>query len=264
MNTRSTPFPDLGAELATKRVVVTGAVGVIGGWIADAFAGCGSRLLLCDARHDRLAALVESGRWGDASQVEVHGCDLTDTASLSGLVDRIGDTFGAPDIVVNNAGIYPHGPLLDLATEDWQEVLDVNLTAPFVITRDTARLMISEGAEGSIVNIASGAAVTVAPGGVAYSVSKAALAMFTRGAALELAPHRIRVNAVGPGFAPGSEVSELDDAYIERMLSRIPLGRTSGPGDAASMVLYLASSAASFITGALFHVDGGRVAGAGL
>ncbi len=262
MTTNGTPFDDLAAELSTKRVVITGAAGVVGGWIADAFAGCGSRLLLSDAREDRLKTMVGSGRWSGAAEVQTHGCDLTETESIAGLVERIADLFAAPDVVVNNAGIYPHGPLLEFGTDEWRQVMDVNLTAPFVLIRDTARLMVDGGVEGAFVNIASGASVTVAPGGVAYSVSKAAVAMLTRGAALELAPHRIRVNAVGPGFAPGSEVSELDDDYVQRMLSRIPLGRSANPTDASSMVLYLSSSRASFITGALFHIDGGRVAAA--
>lgn len=262
MNNSGAVFADLAAEFKSKRVVITGAAGVIGGWIADAFSKCGSRLFLTDAREERLEGLQQGGRWTGAQDVEVHGCDLRDPASISQLVHRIGTVFGAPDVVVNNAGIYPHSPLLELPTEEWCHVLDVNLTAPFLLTRDAARLMVGEGIEGAFVNIASGAAVTVQPGGVAYSVSKAALAMLTRGAALELAPYKIRVNAVGPGFAPGSEVSELDDDYVQRMLARIPLGRCAGPGDAPSMVLYLCSSRASFITGALFHVDGGRAAAA--
>lgn len=262
MTVNETPLADLPAQFASKRVVVTGAAGVVGGWIADAFAACGSRLLLSDAREDRLKDHVASGRWGRAQEVETYGCDLTDTASISAMVTRMGDVFGAPDVVINNAGIYPHGPLLEFGTDQWREVMDVNLTAPFILIRDAGRLMIEAGVEGAFVNIASGASVTVAPGGVAYSVSKAALATLTRGAALELAPHRIRVNAVGPGFAPGSEVSELDDEYVQRMLARIPLGRAAGPADASSMVLYLASSYAAFITGSLFHVDGGRVAAA--
>lgn len=262
MSSNGALFSDLAAEFKSKRVVVTGAAGVIGGWIADAFAGCGSRLFLTDEREERLRAFQNSGRWADAEDVEIHGCDLRDPVSISQMVDRISAVFGAPDVVVNNAGIYPHSPLLELPADEWCRVLDVNLTAPFLLTRDAARLMVAQGVEGAFVNIASGAAVTVQPGGVAYSVSKAALAMLTRGAALELAPHNIRVNAVGPGFVPGSEVSELDDAYVQRMLARIPLGRSAGPGDASCMVLYLCSSRASFITGALYHVDGGRAAAA--
>lgn len=249
-------------RLAGKRVVVTGAAGTIGGWIADAFARSGSRLLLCDARTAELTARYEGGRWRDAAQVEFHGGNLRDDRDIAALTARIGDVFGAPDIVVNNAGIYPHADLLDLDTDGWRAVLDVNLTAPFVLIRDAARLMIRDGVPGVFVNIASGAAVTVQPTGVAYSVSKAGLAMLTRGAALALAPHRIRVNAVAPGFAPGSTVSPLDDDYVATMAGSIPLGRTAGPDDAAAAVLFLCSDRASFITGSLVHVDGGRRAGA--
>lgn len=256
-------LPQLGCEeFGGKRVVVTGAAGLIGGWIADAFAASGARLLLTDSRRSSLDEQAGTGRWAQARELVLHPADLRDPESLIELSHAMQSAFGAPDMLINNAGIYPHGPLLELDAGEWTAVLEINLTAPFLLLQHAARLMIGEGVPGSIVNIASGAAVTVQPGGVAYSVSKAGLAMLTRGAALELAPHRIRVNAVAPGFAPGSEVSQLDASYVATMTSRIPLGRTSGPADAPSMVLFLCSRYASFVTGTIVHVDGGRVAGA--
>lgn len=242
------------------RVVVTGAAGVIGGWIADAFARRGAVLMLSDIRTDRLEADRAAGRWPGA-EVHVHRTDLCDPASVDDLARVTGEQIGAPDGLVNNAGIYPHAPMLDLDRDAWETVLATNVTAPFLLTQAMARLMIAAGSGGSIVNIASGAALTVSPGGLAYSVSKAALVMLTRGSALELAPHRIRVNAVGPGFAPGSDVSPLDTDYVSSMTATIPLGRTSGPYDAPELVVYLCTAAAEFITGTFVNVDGGRTAG---
>jgi 3-oxoacyl-[acyl-carrier protein] reductase len=252
--------PDIDEEFLNRAVVVTGAAGIIGGWIADAFFRRGARLVLSDRRGDRLEADRDRGRWG-SSEVVLHTTDLRDPRSVDDLVRTVEATVGAPYAVVNNAGIYPHRPLLDVDLDHWDSVMETNVTAPYLITTGMARLMIAAGVAGSIVNIASGAATSVSPGGVAYSVSKAALVMLTRGAALELAPHGIRVNAVGPGFVPGSEVSTLDDHYVETMTASIPLGRTSGPEDAPEMVVYLCSTRAGFVTGNLIHVDGGRAAG---
>lgn len=248
-------------ELSGKRVVITGAAGVHGAWIAEAFAAQGSRLLLSDVRAPELGSLAR--RLEDAAgEVIEHVTDLTDEGSIADLVRLVRDRWEAPDILVNNAGIYPRASLLDLATEEWDRVLSVNLRAPFILTRDLAGLMIAAGIRGAIVNIGSGAAEGASSGGAAhYAVSKAGLATLGRFFTLALAPHGIRVNTVGPGFAPGSAVSELSDEYVERMVQTIPLGRTSGPRDASEAVLFLCSERAAFITGASLAVDGGRTAG---
>ncbi len=250
----------MGREFESKVVVITGAAGVIGTWIADAFAAEGAILVLSDKRRDQLDSMKKEGRWG-ASEVLIHESELSDAESLKDLVSAVEKRWGAPHILVNNAGVYPHSPLLEVELEEWNRIINVNLTAPFVLTKSFAGLMIGKGIRGSIVNILSGASLTVSRNGVPYSVSKAALLMLTRGSALELAPHKIRVNGVSPGFAAGSEVSPLDNDYVERMIRSIPLGRMSGPNDAASAVLYLSSEKASFITGTMLSVDGGRTAG---
>lgn len=242
------------------RVIITGAAGVIGGWIADAFARHGAVLLLSDLRDDELRADQSAGRWRNA-EVHIHQTDLCDPNSVDSLIAMAADRMGSPDGLVNNAGVYPHTRLLDVTRACWDSVMLTNLTAPFLLIQGIAGLMIAANTAGSIVNIASGAALTVAPGGIPYSVSKAALVMLTRGAALELAPYGIRVNAVGPGFAPGSVVSPLDPEYVASMAATIPLGRTSGPDDAPAFVVYLCSPAGQFITGTFMNVDGGRTAG---
>jgi 3-oxoacyl-[acyl-carrier protein] reductase len=246
-------------EFQGKRVVVTGAAGVYGRWIAGAFARRGACLLLSDRRGEALAALA--GQLDGAQEVVTHSTELLDPQSIQDLVRTVREQWGTPDIVINNAGIYPYQPLLGTSLDDWHRIMDVNLTAPFLITRDLARLMIDQGVPGSIVNMTSGAATTTRPGSGPYSTSKAALSMLTRTYALELAPYGIRVNAVSPGFAPGSEVSRLDEDYVEMMSRTIPLGRTSGPHDSSEAVLFLCSDRASYITGTTLTVDGGRSAG---
>ena len=139
--------------------------------------------------------------------------------------------------------------------------MNVNVRAPFLVVRDMARLMISHEVKGAFVNIGSGAARQMPTGSVTYCMSKTAMERLSKGQALELAPHRIRVNVVEPGFAPGSDFSYLPPDYVERMTGRIPLGRNSGPDDTPSMVLHLCSDASSYVTGAVVSVDGGNSIG---
>ncbi|AMJ59742.1 SDR family NAD(P)-dependent oxidoreductase [Bosea sp. PAMC 26642] len=247
-------------EFSDKGVVVTGAAGIFGRWIAAHFAGEGARLCLSDNRREALDAMVvELGL--DPSRVVLHVTELTEEASIADLAATVKAAWGAPDIVVNNAGLYPKFSLLGMTGAEWDLIFGVNLRAPFLVTREMAKLMIAEGRQGAIVNISSGASRQMRNGSVPYCTSKTALERLTKGFALELAAHRIRVNAVEPGFAPGSSVSELSEEYVARMAARIPLGRTSGPGDAPAAIAYLCSDKASFVTGAVLSVDGGNSIG---
>ena len=251
---------DVTRTFAGTRVVVTGAGGIFGRRIAAAFAKAGARLCLSDPRPEILERLPgELGLARDATLL--HATELRQDGSILDLVRLVERAWGAPDVLINNAGVYPRGHLLDIPADEWDRIMDVNLRAPFLLTREMARLMIGAGVRGSVVNITSGAARNVRTGSVPYSTSKAALERLTAGLALELARHRIRVNAVSPGFAPGSTVSPLSPSYVEAMLARIPLGRASGPDDAPSAILFLCSAQASFITGATLAVDGGNSLG---
>jgi 3-oxoacyl-[acyl-carrier protein] reductase len=246
---------------SSKRVVITGAAGIFGGWMAAAFARHGARLCLSDRRREALDTVaIRIG--ADPSTTLFHGTELTDVDSIGDLATLVAREWQAPDIVLNVAGLYPRTPvLLDLDVTEWDRIMDVNLRAPFLVTREMARLMIACGVEGTVVNIGSGAARQMRTGSVPYCTSKTALERLSKGLALELASYKIRVNVVEPGFAPGSEVSALSPDYVEKMRARIPLGRTSGPEDAASAVLFLCSPAAAFITGAVLSVDGGNSIG---
>jgi len=247
-------------EFSGKKVVLTGACGVIGRWIASAFAREGASLCLSDMRGDLLDAEARELKLA-ASGGLTHRTDLADAASVDDLASSVARAWGSPDIVINNAGIYPSGFLLDIDAAEWDRIMDVNLRAPFLVSRAMAKLMIAAGVRGSIVNISSGAARKMRRTVVPYCVSKTALDRLTKGFAIELAESGIRVNAVEPGFAPGSTASPLTQTHVDMTLAQIPLGRASKPEDASDAIMYLCSSKASYITGATLSVDGGNSIG---
>ena len=247
------------SEFESKRVVVTGACGVFGRRFAAAFAEAGARVCLSDNRR-HLLELQRATLAGEGHRV--HATELEDADSSTALVDEVAAAWNGVDIVINNAGIYPSGHLIDLAVEEWDRIWAVNLRAPFLVARGFAVLMATRGIAGSIINIGSGAARNMRAATVPYCASKTALERLTKGMALEFAPFGIRVNVLEPGFAPGSEVSPLSEAHVAGMLNNIPLGRASGLRDAPDAALYLASEAAEFVTGATLSVDGGNSLGA--
>ncbi len=246
-------------NFAGKKVVVTGAAGIFGRWITDAFLREGASVCLSDVRADAARAVVAAADAADRTLV--HATELTDAGSIDDLVATVASAWGAPDIVINNAGIYPNGRLLDIDVDAWDRIFDVNLRAPFLVGRGMARLMRDRGVEGNLIFISSGAARQMRNTVVPYCTSKTALERLAKGFALELAPHRIRVNVVEPGFAPGSVVSPLSEEHVTNMRKRIPLARSSAADDVPSAILYLCSDKASFITGAVLAVDGGNSIG---
>ncbi len=247
-------------EFENKKVLMMGSVGVFGTWITEAFAKQGAQLYLCDYRADALKQqksdlnLVE-----DRIQTQV--VDVTDDKAHETLVNKVKESWQAPDIFIDCAGIYPFANLLETSNAEWDRIFDINLKAPFAMTRDIAKLMISAGVKGSIIHLGSGAARSLRPNGIPYCVSKSALDRLAKGFAVELAPHGIRVNIVEPGFALGSAIADFPDGYVDKVISGIPLGRTSGPKDTPNAVLFLCSEKAAFITGASLSVDGGNSIG---
>jgi 3-oxoacyl-[acyl-carrier protein] reductase len=248
---------DYRGQFRGRIVILTGACGVIGRWLAAAFAAEGARLVLSDRDAAGLAALAPTL----GAETMTHATDLADAAGIAGLVRATADRWGAPDIVINNAGIYPSGWLLDIDAAEWDRIMDVNLRAPFLLSQHAAKAMIAAGKGGAIVNVSSGAARKMRTTAVPYCVSKTALDRLTKGFGLELARFGIRVNAVEPGFAAGSTASPLTEAHVAMTTAGIPLGRASAPDDAAGAVLWLCSDAAAYVTGATLSVDGGNSIG---
>lgn len=248
-------FPDLKG----KRAVVTGACGVIGRWLAQTLAEAGCDLCLTDARQDQLDALAVDLMLSGASFAQA--CDLMDDASMAGLINAVGARWGAADILVNNAGIYPSAFLLDSSNDDFDRMFGINLRAPFVLTKGLAIQMIKKGVKGSVINISSGASRKMRRTVVLYCTSKTALDRLTKGFAVELAEYGIRVNALEPGFAPGSAVSPLSDAHIASTTEQIPLGRAATRQDVGAALLYLASDMSAYVTGSTMTVDGGNSIG---
>jgi 3-oxoacyl-[acyl-carrier protein] reductase len=248
-------IPNYGKEFDGKRVVLTGASGIIGTWIAEAFSAAGAELLLCDNRVEPLKELA--GRLGAHSVVS----DLSTEPGVEEVLVALDRLWPTADILVNNAGIYPRTPVATTERGLIESIFDINVIAPFLLAQHVIATMTEAGVEGSVINLSSGAARRTTRTGGIYAASKSALEMLTKALALEAAEAGIRVNAVAPGFAPGSEVSDLPPEHVDKMRRTIPLGRTSGPRDAPSAILWLCSSAASFVTGSTLTVDGGRTAG---
>jgi NAD(P)-dependent dehydrogenase (short-subunit alcohol dehydrogenase family) len=186
--------------------------------------------------------------------------DVRDAASVEVAVQQAIDRFGQIDVLVNNAGVYPNTPVIDMDEAEWDAVFDTNVKGIFLVSRTVARRMIARGAGGKIVSISSGSAESGRVGAAHYCASKAAVNMFTRVLAMELASHQIVVNAVAPGLieVPGWSLSE---EYIDALVASTPMGRIGQPEDIARAVFYLASPEATYITGTVLSVNGGSLAG---
>ncbi|HYF55800.1 MAG TPA: SDR family oxidoreductase [Salinarimonas sp.] len=247
------------SDLKGRRAVVTGACGVIGRWLVETLHDAGCDICVTDTSIAQLEALVSE--MGLSRGSFAHAADLTDEASIIDLVAEVGARWGAADILVNNAGIYPSAFLLDISTAEFDRIFAINLRAPFILTKGLAIQMVERDVRGSVINISSGASRKMRRTVVPYCTSKTALDRLTKGFAIELAEFGIRVNALEPGFATGSTVSDLTEEHIRATVSNIPLGRPSSRQDVGNALLYLASDASAYVTGSTLTVDGGNSIG---
>ncbi|MEO7216359.1 SDR family oxidoreductase [Mucilaginibacter sp.] len=189
--------------------------------------------------------------------------DLNDIAGIPGLVADIVSEFGTPDILVNNAGINQKKPFVEVTDNDFQQIIQTNLTAVFVLSREVVKHMAAAGS-GSIVNISSMASQYGIPYVIAYTATKAAIEGMTRAMATELSPQGIRVNCVAPGFIAtdmSAKALDNDPNRKQKVLSRTPMGKLGEPSDIAEAILYLSSDAAKYVTGVILPVDGGNSIG---
>ncbi len=248
-------------SLAGCRVAITGAGAGIGRAMALAFAGQGARLALNDLHPEQLAAVEAEVRELGAEVVTEAGSIVDD--EIREAVFAAADTaFGGVDILVNNAGISMNVPTLELAREDWQTCLDINLTVPFLCAQRVVPGMRERG-RGIILNLASMYGVIAAPDRLAYCATKSGLAMMTKVMAIEWADLGVRANAIAPGYVRTDLVERLVSAGrmdIDALSRRTPLGRLANAGEIADLALFLASDASAYITGQVVGVDGGWTA----
>ncbi len=241
-------------DLTGKRALVTGASGGIGREIAKALAGAGAKVALSGTR---VAALEETKAMigGDHPILQ---CNLSDLAAVDRLVPEAEAALGGLDILVNNAGVTRDNLFMRMKNEEWDEVIAINLTAPFRLSRAVLRGMMKQR-WGRIINISSLTGVAGNPGQGNYAASKAGLIGMGKVLAQEVASRGITVNAIAPGFVTTAMTDELTDKQMEAILPKIPLGRLGTGTEIAAAAVFLASDEAGYVTGQTLNVNGGML-----
>ena len=239
-------------DLTGKCALVTGASGGIGADIARTLHGAGATVGLSGTRVDPLQALADEL----GGRAHVLPCNLSDAAAVDALPKAAAEAMGSVDILVNNAGITRDNLFMRMSHEEWQSVLDVNLTSTFRLCKGVMRAMM-KARWGRIVNISSVVGATGNPGQANYAASKAGMIGMSKSLAYEVASRGITVNAVAPGFIATAMTDKLTDDQKTAIMGQIPAGRMGDPHEIASAVLYLASPEAAYVTGTTLHVNGG-------
>jgi 3-oxoacyl-[acyl-carrier protein] reductase len=246
-------------DLKSRVAMVTGASSGLGRRFAQVLAANGAAVALVARRLDRLNALQATVEKAGGKAIAIEA-DVLDRASMTRAFDQVEKAFGTVTILVNNAGVAHSTRATDLTEQEWRRVVGTNLDAVFFWAQEAARRMLTAGAKGSIVNIASVLGLGVSKGTIAYSAAKAGVIQITKTLGLELAFKGVRVNAIAPGWF----VTEINQDYLNseqgRKLTRdIPVGRFGQDGDLDGALLLLVSDAGSYIAGATIVVDGGQV-----
>ena len=247
--------------MATEKIaIVTGGGSGIGLAIAEKFVGAGIRTIIVGRDEQKLQAARE--KFGE--RCEPFACDLSNLATIPSLVNDIVKKFGRIDILVNNAGINMKKEFTEVTDEDFQHILQTNVTAVFALSREVVKCMVEKEIKGSIINISSMASQYGIPKVIAYTASKGAIEGMTRAMATELSPKGIRTNCIAPGFIAtemSAKALNNDPERKGKALGRTPLGYLGDPADIGDAALFLASDAAKYITGVVLPVDGGNSIG---
>ncbi|MEW5766453.1 MAG: 3-oxoacyl-[acyl-carrier-protein] reductase [bacterium] len=245
-------------ELENKTAIITGGARGIGRAIAHTLAKEGINCVISDLDSPGAAAAAEEIASLTATETMAVGCNVADSKSVNEMLKKVLDKFNSIDILINNAGITADHLLVRMKEEDWQKVIDINLTGAFNCLRAVGKPMMKQRS-GKIVNISSIIGLRGNAGQANYAASKAGLIGLTKSAAREWAARGINVNAVCPGFIMTEMTDRLPEAVKSELLTQIPLARFGEPEDVARVVLFLVSPAAAYITGQIIVVDGGMM-----
>jgi 3-oxoacyl-[acyl-carrier protein] reductase len=239
-------------DLTGKTALVTGATGGIGGAIAKALRAQGANVAITGRNEEKLNTLL--GELGDCCKA--FPADLSSTEAAVALVKQVETDMGGIDILVNNAGLTRDGLSMRMKDEDWQQVIDVNMTSTFKLAQAVQRGMM-KARSGRIINVASVVGVTGNPGQCNYVASKAGMIGWSKAMAAEVASRGITVNCVAPGFIATAMTDALNDDQKAKINGTIPAGKMGSSDDIASAVVFLASNEAGYVTGTTMHVNGG-------
>lgn len=248
-------------DLTGRVAIITGGSIGLGRQIAEGMAEMGANVVLCARKQERCQQAAEEIKRLGVKAVAMT-CDVKDRASIQTVVDATLSAFGQIDILVNNAGISWGAPTEDMSLEDWNKVIETNLTGTFLCAQAIGKVMIRQG-RGKIINIASVAGLGGAPPelpAIGYHASKGGVISFTKDLACKWALHNIQVNAIAPGWFPTHMSNRVLERYRDLFLSRIPMRRFGNEHDLKGAAVFLASGASDYVTGHVLVVDGGQSA----
>lgn len=249
-------------DLSGKTALVTGGTHGLGMAIAKGLAGAGAKIVINDIFPEKLEQAAKEYK-KDGIDVETYQFDVTDDDAAKEFIEKIEKEVGPIDILVNNAGIIKRVPILEMDTEDFRQVIDIDLVGPFIMAKYVAKSMVARKSQGKIINMCSMMSELGRDTVSGYAAAKGGLKMLTRNMATEWAKYNIQVNGIGPGYYATSQTAPIrvdGNPLNEFIISRTPAGRWGQPEELQGAAIFLASQAADFVNGHVLYVDGGILA----